>query len=343
MRKVKLAQIGVGHNHGEAKMLSVLRSPDYFDVVGYAEPDPEWFAKRGHLKCYENVPLMTMEELLDTPGLEAVLVEPAVPDLMKIARICIDRGLHIHLDKPVGADLEEYRALLRDAKRQNLVVQLGLMYRHNPAVQECLRRAQSGELGEIYHMDCHMSSTHTLDYREYLNDFPNGNMYIFGCHMNDLILSVMGEPEQVISFCHRTGKDGMTTVDNCAAALVYPKGTSFVRCSSVEINGWGRRQMVVCGEKGTIEVKPLEKPIGFTVSMEEQMNKQNIGRDTKTTYGFDFSISDRYLEQVRDFARIIRGEMKNPYPWEYEYMAQRVNLAACGLMEFTKLPKDFEL
>ena len=99
MRKIKIGQIGVGHNHGEAKMLAVRRLYNDFEVVGYAEPDEEWFAKRGNLPCYDGIPLMTVEELLAIPDLEAVMVEPAVPDLMKIARLCIDRGVHIHLDK----------------------------------------------------------------------------------------------------------------------------------------------------------------------------------------------------------------------------------------------------
>jgi len=338
MKRIKIGQIGVGHNHAEAKMQCVLRSSDYFEMVGYAEPDEYWFNKRGHLKCYDGVPLMTVDELLSVPGLEAVLVEPGVPDLMKIARTCIDRGVHIHLDKPAGLDLEEYRGILRDAKKKNLVVQLGLMYRHNPAVRDCIKRAKSGELGEIYHMDCHMSSFHNLEYRKYLTEFPAGVMYIFSCHMVDMILPIMGAPEKVIPFLHSTGKD-LDVVDNCAAALVYPKGTCFIRLSSVEVNGWGRRQLVVCGEKGTIEVQPLEKPIGFSVTKAGE----DEGRDHRFTIGYDMSISDRYLEQVRDFARIIRGEMENPYPWEYEYLAQLVNLACCGLIEYEKPPKDFVL
>jgi len=341
MKKVKIAQIGVGHNHGEAKMLSVLRSPEYFEMLGYAEPDEAWFKKRGHLKCYDGVPFMSVEELLDIPGLEAVLVEPAVPDLMKIARMCIDRGLHIHLDKPAGYDLDEYRGILRDAKRKNLVVQLGLMYRHNPAVQDCLQIAQSGELGEIYHMDCQMSGTYDLGYRNYLSEFPHGNMYIFGCHMHDMILSVMGAPEQVISMCHSTGRNGTDCIDNSISALVYPKGTCLVRISSIEAGGWDRRQLVICGEKGTMQVSPLEKPIHTKLTRTRFEN----GKDLCTTEckDYEFAIADRYLEQVRDFARIIRGEMENPYSWEYEYLSQLVNLAACGVVEYKKPGKDFVL
>lgn len=339
MEKIKIGQIGIGHNHGEEKMKSARRLPNEFEIVGVAEPDEAWLKARGHQEGYRGLPFMSVEELLATPGLQAVLVESDVKDLMKTARLCIDRGLHIHLDKPVGTDLEAYRGLLRDAKRQNLVVQLGYMYRYNPAVRDCLRRAKAGELGEIYHMDTHMSTEHWPEYRQWLSTFPSGTMYIFGCHMIDMIVHVMGAPENVVSFCNETGKGGISVVDNCVAALTYPKGTSLVRTSSVEINGFGRRQVVVCGENGTIEVKPLENPMCYSIS---RPDSNSIFQDHHSCQGFS-SPAGRYDDQLREFAQIIRGQADNPYPWEHEYLVQLVSLAACGVIPYEKPAADFEL
>lgn len=42
MKKLKIGQIGIGHNHGEAKMLAVRKFPKLFEVVGYAEENEEW-------------------------------------------------------------------------------------------------------------------------------------------------------------------------------------------------------------------------------------------------------------------------------------------------------------
>ena len=39
MKKIKIGQIGIGHNHGEAKMLAVRKFPELFEVIGYAEDD----------------------------------------------------------------------------------------------------------------------------------------------------------------------------------------------------------------------------------------------------------------------------------------------------------------
>ena len=37
MKRIKLGQIGIGHNHGEAKMLAARKFPELFEIVGYAE------------------------------------------------------------------------------------------------------------------------------------------------------------------------------------------------------------------------------------------------------------------------------------------------------------------
>ena len=51
-KKIRLGQIGIGHNHGEAKMLNYRKFPELYDVVGFAEEDEEWFQKRGGLRGY---------------------------------------------------------------------------------------------------------------------------------------------------------------------------------------------------------------------------------------------------------------------------------------------------
>ena len=42
MKKIKIGQIGIGHNHGAAKMEAVLKFPDLFEVVGFAEENEKW-------------------------------------------------------------------------------------------------------------------------------------------------------------------------------------------------------------------------------------------------------------------------------------------------------------
>ena len=45
---IKIGQIGIGHNHGEAKMLTVRKFPELFEVVGFAEENEELLSHEHH-------------------------------------------------------------------------------------------------------------------------------------------------------------------------------------------------------------------------------------------------------------------------------------------------------
>ena len=81
MRKIKLGQIGIGHNHGEAKMKAARKFPELFEIVGYAEENDRWVEKRGALEGYDGLNRMRVAEVIEKS--DAVLVESDVWDLTK--------------------------------------------------------------------------------------------------------------------------------------------------------------------------------------------------------------------------------------------------------------------
>ena len=86
MKPIRIAQIGIGHNHGEAKMIALRKLPELFDIVGVCESDPVWYEKRHALPGYQGLRFMPQEELLAAPGLEAVAIETDGPALLPTAR-----------------------------------------------------------------------------------------------------------------------------------------------------------------------------------------------------------------------------------------------------------------
>jgi len=329
--KIKIAQIGIAHNHGYEKMRTVLKYPDLFEVVGVCEPDPAWIRERGEFEAYKGLPFMSEEELLAIPGLDAVLIESEVWDLIPTAQRCIDRGLHVHIDKPAGENLAEFEKLLSDAKRQSLVVQLAYMYRYNNAVQYAHQLAASGALGEIFEIDAVMSTEHSREYREWLKHFKGGSMYIFGCHLIDLVIWFRGRPDKIVPYLGKTQYEGVDVYDNTLAVLDYKNGASTVRVSSVEVNGYGRRQFVVLGTKGSIEIKPFEQPTVVTYAKPEG---GNVYSDRKSVVDLP-PMGGRYDELILDFARCIRGEKENPFDYAHELLVHQATLVASGVEGIT--------
>ena len=327
MKKIKLGQIGIGHNHGEAKMLTARKFPELFDIVGYAEENEEWIKKRGGAKGYQGLSRMSVDEIIEKS--DAILVESDVWDLTKYAKTCVDAGKHIHIDKPASGTLEEYKAVLDTAKANNLVVQLGYMYRYNPTIRKCFEMIKNGELGDIYSVNAEMSTGHSDDYRGWINNFRGGNMSIFGSHLLDLVISLLGEPKEVLTSIGHSNKNGVCAPDLSTAILQYENAVARIFVSSVELNGWGRRCFSVSGSKGTVEIRPLEVPVRMTVA------KKGMGNEYFEDYATEVEApfipdNERYDEMMQDFYKFIVGEKENPYSYEHEYKVQKTLLKITG-------------
>ena len=323
---IKIGQIGIGHNHSN-KLDAVKKFPELFEIVGYAEEDPDWIEKRGNHKSFVDVPRLSTQEILEKS--DAILVETDVWNLTKTAQMCIDAGKHIHMDKPASGTLEEYKHLLDTAKEKNLVVQLGYMYRYNPAINQLMDMVTSGKLGQVSAIHTEMSIRHNDAYRTWLNHFKGGDMYIFGSHLIDLIIRILGEPKKVMSSICSSGENGVEAPDLTAALLEYDRAIGRVFTSSVEWDGWARRCLCVDGSLGTVEIKPLEDPCIMTfapkhdgkkagVMMAQQIPVPNVQNDY------------RYDIMMQKFYNYVTGIEENPYSYDYEYMLHKVILEAIG-------------
>lgn len=323
MEKIRIGQLGIGHNHGEGKMLAFRKHPELFEVVGFAEEDAAWLERRGNLPCYAGLPRLSVPELLRR--CDAVAVESAVPELTQWAQICVDAGKHIHLDKPGSGTLEEFDRMLNTAKTKRLVVQMGYMYRYNPAIMRLMEQIKAGELGEIYSIHAEMSTYHSAEYRRWLSAFQGGIQYILGSHLVDLIVYLLGEPKKVTSFLKHTQFENVDVADNNLSVLEYEKALARIFVSSVEVNGWGRRQFVVSGSKGTVSILPMENPIQMTYSSIEFADKpyEDIKRSIPIA---DIPKDCRYDDMVRDFYAYVMGRKGNPFSYAHDYSVQKVLL-----------------
>ena len=331
MKKVRVAQIGTSANsHGNIIWQSLLQQTDIFEVVGYAFPEDERERFPEQATAFAGYREMTVEEILADPTIEAVTVETEEMHLTKYALMVAQAGKHLHMEKPGGTSLADFEALVDTLRARGLVFSTGYMYRFNPKIKEVLEKARRGELGKIYSVEAHMSCTHEKGVREWLGAFPGGMMFFLGCHLIDLIYYLQGEPDEVIPLSTSTGFDGIRTTDLGMAVFKYPHGVSFAKACNVEMGGYLRRQLVICGERGTVEIKPLEVPTGVIGEQYTVMNEgySSVWADPWQTTKSD--LHDRYDGMMRNFAELVRGK-ENPYTYDYELSLYRLVLRACGV------------
>jgi len=327
MKKVKIAQIGINrYSHGPDIFLTLRALPEVFEIAGYAlvEDERETCAEKLHV--FEGYPELSLTEILNDASIEAVAVETDEIHLTKYATAAAKHGKHIHMEKPGSPSSADFDALIETIKSSGKTFHIGYMYRYNPYIADAIKDAKAGVFGNIFSAEAQMSRYDDEETRRWLSSFPGGMMFYLGCHLIDLILQIRGTPSQVIPLNRSTSPGHIEAANYGYAALDYPNGASFVKTIGGEIGGGARRQLVINGTKGSVEIRPLEISTGNGF---EFYSKRTVS--TLDTVRSEHSgVFDRYKSMMTAFASMVRGETENPFTPEYEQTLFHTLLACCG-------------
>jgi UDP-N-acetylglucosamine 3-dehydrogenase len=142
---INCAVIGLG-NMGKhhTRVYSQLESAK---LVGVADIDPlrgEQIGNRFHCNWYADFRSMIENEAIDA-------VSIAVPTSMhkEVAIFCIERGIHLLLEKPIAANLKDAVNISNAAQNKGVILQIGHIEHFNPAVLKLIEILQNGILGKL--------------------------------------------------------------------------------------------------------------------------------------------------------------------------------------------------
>ena len=138
---IKTGFLGVAHSHAAEKVKIIRNSPDFVLRGVYAENDEL-------ARAYAEVPRLAEKLVLQECDL--VIVESAVRDHFKFAKMALEAGKHVHVEKPPALTLSEMETLVRLARKQKRLVQVGYMWRYNPGLVKALEAAREGWLGKVF-------------------------------------------------------------------------------------------------------------------------------------------------------------------------------------------------
>lgn len=330
MRKIRIAQIGINeYSHGRDIFNTLKALPDEYEIVGYAlvENEKEKFAHI--LSVFDGYKELTLDEILTDPTIEAVTVETEEIHLSKYARLAAEHGKHIHMEKPGGTCLTDFEEMLNAVEKGGKTFHVGYMYRYNPAVIDLLAKIKREELGEIICVEGNMDCRHAPKTRDWLKTFKGGMTFFLGCHLIDLVLQIQGKPQRIIPLNKCSCIDGVQGEDFGLTVFEYAKGYSILRTSALEYGGYMRRQLVVVGTKGTVQLKPIEglTDEGYYTDVRTVGETNDWYADGRTERVAPYK---RYDAMMRTFAKMARGEMQNPYTLNYEKELYQIILKCCG-------------
>lgn len=328
MKKVKVVQLGTSHPHASGIFKCIKELPDVFEIAGVCEPNKQ-HEKNLTTELYRDIRRLSIDDILNSSDIDGVIVETEEKDSTKYAQMMAVAGFNIHIDKPGGADFYEYEKLVNCAKQNRLVFHTGYMYRFNPAVKKSIDLVKNGCLGDIYSVDAQMCIRLGESGIKNLIKFNGGMMEFLGCHMLDVVLSVLGVPDKVLPMCYSTHTYDTNALDYGMAVLKYKNAAAVVRSSAADVNGFIRRQVVINGTKGSIEIKPMEmfdvkNPDYLTTDMNVTYNSENVNPCFDGSEKLEFNPYKRYDDMMIDFAEIIRGIHPNGYSYEHEINLKRL-------------------
>ena len=340
MKPIRIAQIGVTHEHAPAVINSLKLRSDLFEIAGVVD-DTELCKDSPHMggsihdEYYSGLPIKTMEEVLNDPTIEAVTVETANLMLTPVALQFMEKGIPIYMDKPGSPDLQLYKKLLAGCKAKSLPFQIGYMFRVNPAFEFARKAIQNKLIGDVTYMELDMNHNYGGEkYQEYMRGLPGGIMYNLGCHLIDFTVRTLGAPDKVTPFLTSVKGDAQETQNLCMAVLQYKNALVNIRaCSKMPMSDYtSGRIMIVEGTNGTIYCNPLEV-IGGPKEQELELYLQEASDDFPAgRHLMRFAPPrDRHEKQLEEFAATIRGEAKETLTREHDLLTHEVILAASGI------------
>jgi UDP-N-acetylglucosamine 3-dehydrogenase len=150
---MRVAVIGVGsmgRNH--ARVYNELPEVELLAVSDANEKAAHSIANQFSVHAYTDY-----RELFDKEKPEAISI--AVPTVKheEVALAALEAGIHILLEKPIAATVEEGRRIIEKAEQTDRVLMVGHIVRFNPAIRALKERLDAGDLGQIFQIFCRRS------------------------------------------------------------------------------------------------------------------------------------------------------------------------------------------
>jgi predicted dehydrogenase len=152
----RVAVVGCGWWSTFAHLPALTRNPDA-EVVALADPN---LANRAAAAAEFGVPRQfdDIEELLVEVEVDAVVVAVPHNQHYRCAKIALEHGVHVLLEKPMVIDVGEARELVTLSRRKQLELIVGYPWNYNAQTLQLREAIAAGRLGKLEHVACTFAS-----------------------------------------------------------------------------------------------------------------------------------------------------------------------------------------
>ncbi|WP_420611782.1 Gfo/Idh/MocA family protein [Candidatus Spongiisocius sp.] len=170
-------------------------------------------------------------EMLDVASPTAVTI--ATPDHLHrdIVVACVERGVHVLVEKPMDTDVDGCREMVAAADESGVLLQVDFMKRHDLYHAELKRIVESGGIGDIQYGYAWMEDRIEVP-TDWLPSWASNSSpaWFVGVHYFDLIRWLVGRDAVAVSatgVAQRLRSIGIDTYDSIQTKIMFPGGVSF--------------------------------------------------------------------------------------------------------------------
>jgi len=330
MAQIRMAQYGTKHGHAGGKFMA-MQSNAEVEVAGVFEPDAERRRQVEADGLFQGAHFFADKgELLQDDSIVAIASEGGNAESLDQTEEIVAAGKHVWYDKPAGDDWAQWQRVVERAQEQDLLIQMGYMFRYHDGFQHIARWARSGMLGDIFAVRAHMSTSVGPESVQFISrNHRGGIFYDLSGHMLDQVVWLLGRPGKVTSFLRSDSGLGPEAMDNNLGVFEYDNAMAFVDIAAMEAPPTARR-FEVYGNRGSAIMEPLEPATQIRLCLEEAQEGYAAGEQFVS-----LRVQTRqqlYEEELVAFLATIRGEQAPDRSVDHELAVQETVLRGTGVL-----------
>jgi predicted dehydrogenase len=267
---------------------------------------------------------------------------------LDVAVPAAEAGCHLLLEKPISHNMDRIEALRSAVRRGGGRVLVGFQFRFHPGLQLVARLLAEGAIGRPLSVRAnwgeYLPAWHPWeDYRQSYSARPDlgGGVVLTLCHPFDYLCWLFGELEALWAFESRLGDLNLSVEDTAEVGMRFHSGV----LGSLHLNYNQRptsHRLEIIGAQGTIRWDNADGIVLLYRSLDEAARRKT-GMLSGGWEPFPpppgFERNSLFLDEMRNFLAVIRGEAEPACTLEQGICALRLALAVHTSAQSGKMVK----